>query len=164
MPYTTSPIDGAQLFYKDYRPTTFPVPFQPEVEGTLEVSLVFLHGWPMSSAMWEHLMLPLCESHRIRGVAVDRRGFGKSEWSGTPRSSATEITYSTFAKDTIHVLEKLDLKKFVFVAASMGCGETLLAYFGSEWVRERCKVRNHSTMFVGIAKESAIPNDSFHSN
>lgn len=87
-------------------------------------------------------MLPLCETHRIRCVAVDRRGFGKSEWSGTP--SATEINYSTFSKDTIHVLEELNLKKIIFVAASMGCGETLLAYSRSKWVRERCKVRKAS--------------------
>jgi non-heme chloroperoxidase len=87
-------------------------------------------------------MLPLCETHRIRCVAVDRRGFGKSEWSGTPGSSITETNYDTFAKDTAQVLEELDLKKIIFVAASMGCGETLLAYFGSKWVRERCKVRN----------------------
>jgi non-heme chloroperoxidase len=147
MPYTTSSVDGARLFYRDYRPAGSPVPFQPQGEGDLELSLVFIHGWPMSSAMWEQLMLPLCESHRIRCVALDRRGFGKSEWSGTLRSSTAEIEYNTFAKDTIHLLEELDLKKIVFVAASMGCGETLLAYFGSKWVKERCKVRTARAMW-----------------
>jgi non-heme chloroperoxidase len=85
-------------------------------------------------------MLPLCESHRIRCVAVDRRGFGKSDWTGTGASNATDVTYETFAKDTVHVLQEVGLKKFVFVGASMGGGEMLLAYFGSEWVRERCQV------------------------
>jgi non-heme chloroperoxidase len=141
MPYTTSSIDGARLFYRDYRPASCPVPFQPQFEGGLELSLVFIHGWPMSSAMWEHLMLPLCESHRLRCVAVDRRGFGKSEWSGTPRSSIAEVDYNTFSQDTVDLLEELDLKKIVFVAASMGCGETLLAYLGNKWLREKCKVR-----------------------
>jgi hypothetical protein len=89
-------------------------------------------------------MLPLCESYRIRCVAVDRRGFGKSEWGRTPGSSTTEFNYDTFAKDTIQILEELDLQKIVFVAASMGCGETLLAYFGSDWVKHRCKVGNAS--------------------
>ena len=140
MPYMTSPIDGARLFYRDYRPARSPSPFQPLVEGGQDVSLIFIHGWPMSSAMWEYFMLPLCESHRIRCVAVDRRGFGKSEWSGTPHSSTAEVDYNTFAKDTMHLLEELDLKKIIFVASSMGCGETLLAYFGSKWARERCKV------------------------
>ena len=95
----------------------------------------------MSSAMWEHLMLPLCESHRIRCIALDRRGFGRSDWTGNGRMSISGVTYETFAEDTIHILEELGLGRFVFVAASMGCGETLLAYFGSEWVRRRCKVR-----------------------
>lgn len=89
-------------------------------------------------------MLPLCESHRIRCVAIDRRGFGKSEWSGIQCSSTTAYNYDTFAKDTVQILEELNLQKIVFVAASMGCGETLLAYFGSEWVKERCKVGNAS--------------------
>ena len=140
MPYTKSPVDDAHLYYRDYRPAAFPVPFQAQAEHASELSLVFVHGWPMSSAMWEHLMLPLCESHRIRCVAVDRRGFGKSDWSGTGTSNTTEIAYETFAKDTVHVLQEVGLKKFVFVGASMGGGETLLAYFGSEWVRERCQV------------------------
>jgi hypothetical protein len=68
-------------------------------------------------------------------VAVDRRSFGKSKWSGTLHSSTAEVDDNTFAKDTIH-LEKLDLKKIIFIAASMGCGEALLACFGSKWVRE----------------------------
>ena len=87
-------------------------------------------------------MLPLCESHRIRCIALDRRGFGKSEWTGSGRVQISETTYETFAEDTIHTIEQLALEKFVFVAASMGCGETLLAYFGSEWVRKRCQVCN----------------------
>src|ERR1700733_5322937 len=119
MPYTKSPVDGAHLYYRDYRPAAFPVPFQAQAEHVSEVSLVFIHGWPMSSAMWEHFMLPLCESHRIRCVAVDRRGFGKSDWSGTLHSSTAEVDYNTFAKDTIHLLEELELKKIIFVAASM---------------------------------------------
>lgn len=98
-------------------------------------------------------MLPLCESHRVRCVAVDRRGFGKSDWSGAPHSVAASINYGTFAKDTIHVLEELDLEEIVFVAASMGCGETLLAYLSSEWVRERCRVRIPTTPVLDTAEK-----------
>jgi pimeloyl-ACP methyl ester carboxylesterase len=53
-------------------------------------------------------------------VAVDRRGFGKSEWSGTSHSRTAEVDYNTFAEDTMHLLEALDLKKIIFVASSMG--------------------------------------------
>lgn len=71
-------------------------------------------------------MLKLSEIHRIRCVASDRRGFGKSEWNGHP--SKGDVTYNTFAEDTVALVSQLQLEQFVFVAASMGCGETLLAY------------------------------------
>lgn len=51
------------------------------------------------------------------------------------------ITYETFADDTIQIIEQFELGEFVFVAASMGCGETVLAWERSGFVRERCKVR-----------------------
>jgi pimeloyl-ACP methyl ester carboxylesterase len=80
----------------------------------------------MSALMYEHLMLPLCETYRLRCIATDRRGFGKSEWSGD--NTKGPITYNTLARDTADILEKLDLGDFVFVASSMGCGETVLTY------------------------------------
>jgi non-heme chloroperoxidase len=88
--------------------------------------------------MFDHLMVPLCETYRIRCVASDRRGFGKSDWSGSSGKGA--ITYETFADDTIHMVQSLELGDFVFVAASMGCGETVLAWERSEFVRRHCKV------------------------
>ncbi|ERF74978.1 hypothetical protein EPUS_08519 [Endocarpon pusillum Z07020] len=141
MPYMTSPIDGTQLFYRDYTPAKVPQPFyatEAALQSALQLTLVFIHGWPMSSRMYDHLMLPLCETHRIRCIGVDRRGFGKSDWSG-PNAKPAEVTYETFAEDTIHIIERLKLEDFVFVAASMGCGETLLAWEGSELVKRHCK-------------------------
>ena len=58
-------------------------------------------------------------------MAVDRRGFGKSEWSGHA-AEKKDVGYETFARDTLDVLAALDLGRFVFVASSMGCGETVL--------------------------------------
>ncbi len=40
----------------------------------------------MSSQMFEHLLVPLCETHGFRCIAPDRRGFGKSEGNNSPRS------------------------------------------------------------------------------
>ena len=95
----------------------------------------------MSSAQYTHLLLPLCETHRFRCIASDRRGFGKSEWNGhTTGGKPTDITYDTFAADTVALLELLKLDSFVFVAASMGCGETLLAYNSmSSSLKASCK-------------------------
>lgn len=89
--------------------------------------------------MYDRLMLPLCETYRIRCIGIDRRGFGKSEWNGSC-AQASCITYETFADDTIHLIEYLGLGAFMFVAASMGCGETVLAWERSELVRQNCKV------------------------
>lgn len=94
----------------------------------------------MNSLMYDHLMLPLCETWRIRCVAIDRRGFGKTEWRGT--NPVGDVGYDTFADDTVSVLEQLKLGSFVFVAASMGCGETVLAWERSDFVRKYCKVRS----------------------
>ncbi|ODH47337.1 hypothetical protein GX48_06571 [Paracoccidioides brasiliensis] len=72
-----------------------------------------------------------------RCIAPDRRGFGNSNWNG-PEPGMEQIDYNVFAQDTAHLLEKLDIGPFIFVAASMGPGETLLAYERSEFVRSNC--------------------------
>lgn len=80
----------------------------------------------MSSEMYTHLMLPLSQNHKVRCIAPDRRGFGRSEWTGA--KDAGEITYETFARDTIAILETANIASdWAWVAASMGPGETVLA-------------------------------------
>ncbi|OAX77205.1 hypothetical protein ACJ72_08499 [Emergomyces africanus] len=140
MPRFTSPFDGAQLFYRDYQPTTNPPPFRMDnfCSNKRNPALVFIHGWPMSSQMFEHQTLALCETYRFRCIAPDRRGFGHSDWNGA-EPGKEQIDYNVFAQDTAHLLEKLDIGPFVFVAASMGPGETLLAYERSEYIRNNCK-------------------------
>ena len=120
MPFYTSPLDGCQLYYVDYRPST-----------PSSIALIFIHGWPMSHHMYSHMFLTLLSSN-IRIIALDRRGFGKSEYTG-PRPLSS-ITYGTFATDTVSLMKQLcdekqeGLGNFIFVGASMGCGETILAY------------------------------------
>lgn len=93
----------------------------------------------MSSLAYESLMVPLCESYRFRCIAPDRRGFGKSDWNGDG-DSHVDITYEVLAADTANLIEKLRLGPFVFVANSLGAGESVLAYTGSTYVRDNCKV------------------------
>lgn len=134
MPYISSPEDGASLFYIDYRPSP-QLAFRPDHESISrneDTTLVFDHGWPMSGRMYEHLMLPLSQTYGIRCIASDRRGFGKSEWSG---AQEIEVTYETFARDTLAIITSIkDLRPFTFVCSSMGCGESLLVY---EMMREK---------------------------
>lgn len=140
MPYFSSPVDSATLFYRYYTPGEDEgLSFRPLKKKISDVTLVFLHGWPMSSRMFEHLLVPLCETHRFRILAPDRRGFGKSDWNS--ERTAEPITYDTFAADLVGLLTHLDIKNFVFVGASMGGAESVLTYLSSSFVQERCKVR-----------------------
>lgn len=130
MPRFTSPVDGAQLYYRDYK---------PQASTGTKPALVFLHGWPYSSLVWETLTVQLCENHGFRCIAPDRRGFGKSDWDG-PQGDA-QITYETFAQDSVHLLEKfLNVGPFAFITSSMGAGESVLALEASDYLRGNCKV------------------------
>ncbi|KAI0132858.1 Alpha/Beta hydrolase protein [Xylariales sp. AK1849] len=135
MPSFTSPVDSTRLFYRYHVPDD--VAFRPHGPRIQPLSLVFLHGWPMSSRMWEHLLLPLCESYRFPCIAPDRRGFGQSDWNSSMTSST--LTWDVFTDDLVGLIKHLDVDSFVFVGASMGCPESLLAYQSSEFIRERCK-------------------------
>lgn len=141
MPRFTSPFDGAQLFYRDYIPAAYPPPFKSNSSYGIkkQPTIVFLHGWPMSSLMYERLTLPLCETYRYRCIALDRRGFGNSDWSGS-KPVSSPIDHTVLAGDVVHLLEKLDVGPFVFVGASMGPGESVQAHVQSRYVQENCKV------------------------
>ena len=133
-----SESDGVSLFYRYYTPSSSP--HRPATTLARQpLTLVFLHGWPMSSRMFDQLILPLVESHRYPVIAPDRRGFGNSDWS-TPATG--EVTIDTFVADAVGLLEHAMQRNpgpFVFVAASMGCGESVLARAASGVLREQCK-------------------------
>ena len=127
MPRFHSPIDDALLFYRDYKPQT----------PTQKPALLFIHGWPYSSLMYEQILIPLCEEHNFRCIAPDRRGFGNSDWDGV---NTLDVTYQTFADDTAYLVELLKLGPFVAITSSMGPGETVLAYLSNPYFRTNCKV------------------------
>ena len=93
--------DGTELFVNDWG------------EGR---AVVLIHGWPLSSAMWEY-QAPALASQGLRVISYDRRGFGKSDqpWEG--------YDYDTFADDLADVLEALDVTDAILVGFSMGGGE-----------------------------------------
>jgi non-heme chloroperoxidase len=95
--------DGTTLFYED------------SGKGK---PLVLIHGWPLSSAMWEYQLNELPE-RGIRCIAYDRRGFGRSD------HPATGYDYDTLAGDLNDVLEHLDLKDVTLAGFSMGGGEAV---------------------------------------
>ena len=100
MPYLKAQ-DGTELFYE---------------ECGQGAPLVLIHGWPLSTRMWEYQMLALAE-RGIRCIAYDRRGFGRSD------HPAKGYDYDTLADDLKSVMDALDLQDVTLAGFSMGGGE-----------------------------------------
>lgn len=84
--------------------------------GNAHGTVVLIHGWPLSGAMWDYQLAEL-PKHGLRVIAYDRRGFGQSSkpWDG--------YDYDTFAADLKALLDELDLHNVTLVGFSMGGGE-----------------------------------------
>ena len=83
--------------------------------------VILIHGWPLSSAMWEAQFRALADNG-FRCIAYDRRGFG---WSQRPWNT---YTYDTLADDLRSLIQHLKLSSFSLVGFSMGGGE-IARYF-----------------------------------
>ncbi|QJW89529.1 alpha/beta hydrolase [Spirosoma taeanense] len=78
--------------------------------------VVLIHGWPLSSAMWDYQLAEL-PKHNLRVIAYDRRGFGQSS------KPFDGYDYNTLADDLKVILDTLDLHNATLVGFSMGGGE-----------------------------------------
>jgi non-heme chloroperoxidase len=139
MPRYSSSVDGAELFYRYYAPEGRTPALTTQLpQPTKSLTLVLLHQWPLSSRMYDSILLQLCETHGYRVIAPDRRGFGKSDWAG--QQPKAPISYKELGQDLSGLLERIQPGPFVFVAASMSTGEALLAYLNSSYIQENCQV------------------------
>jgi len=95
--------DGTEIYYKDWGDRS-------------AQTIVFSHGWPLSSDDWASQMMFLSEAG-YRTIAHDRRGHGRSSqpWTGNDMD--------TYADDLSELLESLDLHNIVLVGHSTGGGE-----------------------------------------
>lgn len=101
MPYIKT-RDGTDIYVKDWG-TGRPV--------------VLIHGWPLSSDMWDAQAMALADAG-FRVIAYDRRGFGRSgqPWDG--------YDYDTLTDDLADVLQATGATENVtLVGFSMGGGE-----------------------------------------
>ena len=78
--------------------------------------VVLIHGWPLNAASWERQQAALLAGG-YRAITYDRRGFGRSS------QPSVGYDYDTLAKDTMHLLNALDLNDATLVGFSMGGGE-----------------------------------------
>jgi non-heme chloroperoxidase len=78
--------------------------------------VVFSHGWPLSADAWED-QISFLASRSYRGIAYDRRGYGRSSqpWQGNDMD--------TYADDLAALVNELDLKDAIHVGHSTGGGE-----------------------------------------
>ena len=75
--------------------------------------VVFIHGYPLSDAMWEYQYHPLIkEGYRVIGITL--RGFGQSD------KPYGKYNYDQFADDIKSVLDQLDVNDVTIVGHSMG--------------------------------------------
>ena len=98
-------INGIQLFYSD------------QGQGN---PIVFIHAFPLSSAMWEPQVREFSNNHRV--IALDLRGHGESD------APLWHFTLDDFADDIYELLSYLGIAQATFVGLSMG-GYILLALF-----------------------------------
>ena len=108
--------DRTTLFYKDWGAGTQPV--------------LFVHGWPLHSDMWQYQMLHLA-SAGVRVIAYDQRGCGRSSDPGAG------YDFDTLSDDLAAVIEHLQLQQLVLVGHSIGAGQIVryLSRHGSAHVR-----------------------------
>lgn len=126
--------DGTQIYYKDWGAG-------PPV--------VFSHGWPLSSDMWESQMRFLA-SEGYRCIAHDRRGHGRSSqpWIGNDMD--------TYADDLAALIDALDLTGAVLVGFSAGGGE-VARYVGRHGTRRVAKIALIAAVPPLMLKTAANP-------
>ncbi|MEU2756131.1 alpha/beta fold hydrolase [Streptomyces albidoflavus] len=100
---TVTASDGTEIFYKDWGPR----------DGE---TVVFHHGWPLSSDDWDSQLLYFL-GQGFRVIAHDRRGHGRS---GQPSDGHDMDTY---AADVATLTDALDLRDAVHIGHSTGGGE-----------------------------------------
>lgn len=92
--------------------------------------VIFIHGWPLNHEMWEYQLAEL-PKHKLRCIAYDRRGFGKSD---RPWES---YDYDALADDLNELISQLNLSEVTLVGFSMG-GEIAryIGKYGSEKIEK----------------------------
>jgi pimeloyl-ACP methyl ester carboxylesterase len=100
--YKTLAVDGLDIFYREAGPAGAP-------------TLLFLHGFPSSSRMWEPLLSRLADGFHL--VAPDYPGFGHSS---APSPDAFAYTFDNIAAIIERFAEMLGLARYVLVLQDYG--------------------------------------------
>jgi pimeloyl-ACP methyl ester carboxylesterase len=100
--YRTIKIDGLSIFYREVGPKDAP-------------TILFLHGLPSSSRMFEPLFARL--SNRYHLIAPDYPGYGHSDW---PNPKEFAYTFDHIAEVMNHFTEALGLSRYTLYLQDYG--------------------------------------------
>lgn len=103
---TVESFDGTRIHARVFGPPGAP-------------GLVFCHGVTLDHTIWHYQLRELAAEGRIRLVAIDARGHGRSGPAKGPEGT-TVFRASTLAKDLHAVLSAADVRSAVVVGHSMG--------------------------------------------
>jgi non-heme chloroperoxidase len=131
---TITTKDGTEIYYKDWG------------KGPV---VTFSHGWPLNADAWDGQMLFLAQNG-YRGVALDRRGHGRS----SQPSSGNDM--NTYADDLAALIEALDLKDATLVGHSTGGGE-VARYIGRHGTKRVAKAVLISAVPPILLKSASNP-------
>ncbi len=100
----TLPGDGADIFVRHAGPRDAP-------------ALMFLHGYPQTSAMWHQVAPAFTQDYHV--ICPDLRGYGRSS---KPPSTPDHASYSkrAMARDMVAVAQALGHPEFLVVAHDRG--------------------------------------------
>lgn len=100
--YRTIEINGQTIFYREAGQTGKPV-------------ILFLHGFPSSSRMWQPLLEKLSADYQV--IAPDYIGFGHSS---QPAAESFDYTFDNLAEYIDKFITQLSLEKFILVQQDYG--------------------------------------------
>ena len=103
-----------------HAPLTMRVRYDHCIAKKPEITVVFLHGIASSYNAWREVLPPLCRDKdlsRVRFVALDLIGFGKSE-----KPERYGYDYASYRRTLTYTLKKLKIRTpIVLCGHSMGC-------------------------------------------
>jgi len=100
--YRTVKVDGLSIFYREAGPKDAPV-------------VLFLHGLPSSSRMYEPLFSRLADRYHL--IAPDYPGFGHSDW---PDPTQFAYTFDRFAEIMNRFTEAIALPRYALYMQDYG--------------------------------------------
>ena len=79
--------------------------------------ILFLHGYPQTSAMWHHVAINFADNYSV--ICADLRGYGKSH---KPKTDSSHSPYSKreMAKDMVEVMNSLGHQRFLIISHDRG--------------------------------------------